>query len=81
MLYIRYRKKEIGLKDFPDGFSDVIVDGILGYLSDAKRIRFERSLKNMIRRYRVGGRDISLVGMDPHLSLGNARRAALNRMG
>ena len=80
-LHVRYRRKEIGLKDFPDGFSDVMVDGVLGYLSDAKRIRFERSLKRMISRYRVGGRDISIVGMDPHLSLGNSRRAALNRMG
>jgi len=79
-LHVRYRKKEIGLKDYPDGFSDVIVDGILGHLSDTKHLRFVTSLKRMIRRYRVGGRDISIVGMDPHLSLGNARRASLNRM-
>lgn len=80
-LHVRYRKKEIGLKDFPDSFSQVMVDGIFGYLSDTKYIRFERSLGQMVRRYRGGGRDISLVGMDPHLSLGNARRAALNRIG
>lgn len=80
-LYIRYRKKDISLDDFPDSFSHVFVDGILGYLSDSKYLRFERSLKQMIKRYRVGGRDINLVGMDPHLSLGNSRRAAQNRIG
>lgn len=80
-LYIRYRKKEISLKDFPDSFSHVIVDGVLGHLSDAKYRRFERSLKQMIKRYRTGGRDINLVGVDPHVTLGHSRRAALNRSG
>lgn len=70
-LHIRYRKKDIPLTEFPDGFGFVLARGILGWLDPEKQFTYDRALKGMIERYRVGGKDAQPAPIDPHLALGN----------
>jgi len=80
-LHVRYRMKDVPLSRFPGSFDWVIVDGVMGQLSDAKQARFNRSLKQMIKNYRDGGADVSIVGMDSHIANSNSKSASLNRVG
>ena len=43
--------------------------------------RYQQALKNMIARYRTGGSDIDLAGVDPHITLANKRRSDLYGVG
>lgn len=50
-------------------------------LQQDAEFRFRQALARMIQRYRSGGADIDMVGVDPHITLTNKRRANLNRVG
>lgn len=43
--------------------------------------RYQQALKTMINRYRTGGADIDLAGVDPQITTANKLRSDINRVG
>ena len=87
-LHVRYRMKDVPLNRFPESFGYVIARGVLAWLGDTQisatetRVGLYRNaLKEMIGRYRTGGKDINLAQLDPQIVAGNAQRSSLNQVG
>lgn len=76
-LNVLYRRRNIELGTIPDEFGFVIAQGVLSWLRPDRRILFERALKKMIKNHKRGGKDIDLVGVDPHITLTNNKIADL----
>lgn len=64
---VTYRKKDLTIRHIPDEFGYVLVEGILSTLYPARRRLFERALRKMIYRHKVGGKDYMQVSADPHI--------------
>jgi hypothetical protein len=76
-LNVLYRRRNIELGTIPDEFGFVIAQGVLSWLRPDRRILFERALKKMIKNHKRGGKDIDLVGVDPHIAMTNNKIADL----
>lgn len=70
-LWIRYRKKEIEITDFPSEFGYVLAQGVLAWIDPNRRRSFEARLRKMVRRYKAGGRDVQLMPIDPQRAVAN----------
>ena len=76
-LNVLYRRRNIELGTVPNEFGFVIAQGVLSWLRPDRRILFERALKRMVKHHKRGGKDIDLVGVDPHVTLTNNKIAGL----
>lgn len=77
VLNVLYRRRNIELGTIPDEFGFVIAQGVLSWIRPDRRILFERALKKMIKNHKRGGKDIDLVGVDPHITMTNNTIAGL----
>jgi hypothetical protein len=68
---VYYRKRNLELTNFPDDFGYVIARGVLAWVSQNHRLQFERALKRMIKRHKVGGKDYMMAQPDPHVAVTN----------
>lgn len=80
-LNVLYRRRNIELGTIPDEFGFVIAQGVLSWIQPERRILFERALKKMVKNYRRGGKDVDLVGVDPHITRTNNDIADLYGVG
>jgi len=64
---VYYRKKNLELTMFPDDFGYVVARGVLAWVSESHRLMFEKALKQMIKRHKVGGKDYMMAQLDPHV--------------
>lgn len=65
---VDYRKKNVPLADWPDDFEWVLVSGIMARLSPGMYyLKFRQEIKDMVRRYKVGGKDVNQADVDPQI--------------
>jgi hypothetical protein len=79
ILRVRYRVKNIPLDRFPEEFNYVIAYGVLAWVAPDYTRLFNSKLKNMVKRYSLGGKDYQPVSYDPHIMRTNRKKATLNR--
>ena len=66
-LNIRYRRKDVGLEEFPDEFGYVIAQGTLAWINPYYRRFYDRAFKKMVKRYDAGGRDVDIAPVNPQM--------------
>lgn len=80
-LKILYRRANIGVAEIPDHFSSVVAYGILAMMDPKYDAIYQRRLKEKIVRHKLGGKDINLVQLDPHIVQTNNTIAELYNAG
>jgi len=73
-LTYRYRRSGLTVVDLPDEFGPTVLNFMIGQFKAEYLVLAERSLKEIIARYTVGGDEYETVRKDPVIEAGNIRR-------
>lgn len=76
-LQYRYRKSGLTLVNLPEEFGRTVMNFMIGQFKAEYLVLAERSLKEIIARYTVGGDEYETVRKDPQIEAGNVRRFSL----
>jgi len=76
-LTYRYRKGGLTVVDLPEEFGRTVMNFMIGQFKAEYLMLAERSLKEIIARYTVGGDEYETVRKDPVIEAGNLRRHGL----
>lgn len=80
-LKVMFRRANIGVAEMPDHFAGTVAYGILAMMDPKYDVIYQRKLKEKIARHKLGGKDINLVQIDPHIVQTNNTIAELYDVG
>lgn len=80
-LTVTYRRLSMNAADLPEHFSHIVALGVLAMVEPKYTSMFEAAKREKISRHKLGGKDTSVVQLDPHIVRTNNTIANLYGVG